>query len=65
NWRVPREDPRRRPGRQHAAPAPRRRDAAAVVRAAALAVRRHRAAGLLRAAPRPAQPLPVMAWARA
>ena len=22
NWRVPREDPRRRPGRQHAAPAP-------------------------------------------
>ena len=62
---MPREDPRRRPGRQHAAPAP----AAGtpqqwfVLRPWLFDVTA--AAGLLRAAPRPAQPLPVMAWARA
>ena len=40
-WRVPREHPPGQPGRRRAAPAPRRRQAAAVVHAAALGVRRH------------------------
>jgi len=62
---VPREDPRRWPGRQHAAPAVRRRQAAAVVHAATLAVRRHRRDQAAARRPRPAQPLPVEPWARA
>jgi hypothetical protein len=40
NWRVPRDNLRRQPGRQRAAPAP-GRQAAAVVHAAALGLRRH------------------------
>ena len=65
---MPRENPRQRPGQQHAAPAPRPcREAAAVVHAAALGLRRHRRNRLTaarRAAPRPPQPLPVEPWAR-
>ena len=57
NWRVPREHPPRQPGRQRAAPVP-RRQAAAVVHAAALGVRRHlrRRAAARRAAPARADP---------
>ena len=57
NWRVPRDNPPRQPGRQRAAPAP-RRQAAAVVHATALGVRRHARgrAAARRAAPARADP---------
>ena len=63
---MPHDHPRRRPGRQHAAPARRSgQRAGTVVRVQALGVRRRCRGWLLRAVQPTPQPLPVMAWARA